>query len=184
MYCWSLAWRILSISLLACEISAIMNKVWAKFEHSLALSFFGIGMKTDLFQSCGHSYLPEFAQIHVHWVSDAIHLIFFWPLFLLPSVFPSIMVFFSESALHVRCSKYWNFSFSISPSNEYSGLISFRTDRFDLLSVQRTLKSLLQHQFFSAWPSFWTKSHILTWLLEKYSFDCRHWLNNTILSFH
>ena len=67
------------------------------------------------------------------------------PLLLLPSVFPSIKVFSSESALCIRWPKYWSFSFSISPSNEYSGLISFRTDWFDLLAVQGTLKSLLQH---------------------------------------
>ena len=62
-----------------------------------------------------------------------------------PSIFPSIRVFSSESVLHIRWPKYWSFSFSISPSNEYSGLISFRTDWFDLLAVQGTLKSLLQH---------------------------------------
>ena len=72
------------------------------------------------------------------------HLILCFPLFLLPSVFPSIRVFSSESALLIRRPKYWSFSFSISPSKEHSGLI-FRTDWFDLLAVQGTLKSLLQH---------------------------------------
>ena len=67
------------------------------------------------------------------------------PLLLLPSVFPSIRVFSNESVLHIRWPKYWHFSFSISPSNEYSGLISFRMDWFDLLAFQGTLKSLLQH---------------------------------------
>ena len=67
------------------------------------------------------------------------------PLLLPPSIFPSIRVFFSESVLHIRWPKYWNCSFSISPSNEYSGLISFRLDWLDLLAVQGTLKSLLQH---------------------------------------
>ena len=67
------------------------------------------------------------------------------PLLLPPSIFPSIRVFFNESVLHIRWSKYWSFSFSISPSNEYSGLISFRMDLLDLLAVQGTLKSLLQH---------------------------------------
>ena len=91
-------------------------------------------------------YLPELAQIHVHWVSDAIqHLILCRPLFLLPSVFPSIRVFSNEFALHTRWPKYWSFSFSIGPSNEYSVLISFRIDWFDLLAVQEILKSLLQH---------------------------------------
>ena len=72
------------------------------------------------------------------------HLILCLPL-LLPSVFPSIRVFSNASVLHIRRPKYWSFSFSISPSNEYSGLISFRMDWFDLLAVQGTLKSLLQH---------------------------------------
>ena len=67
------------------------------------------------------------------------------PLLLLPSIFSSIRVFSSELALHIRWPKYWSFSFSISPSNEYSGLISFRIDWFDLLAVQETLKSLLHH---------------------------------------
>ena len=73
------------------------------------------------------------------------HLILCCPLLLLPSVFPSIRVFSSELILHIRWPKYWSFSFSISPSNEYSGLISFRMDWADLLAVQGTLKSLLQH---------------------------------------
>ena len=73
------------------------------------------------------------------------HLILCHPPLLLPSIFPSIRVFSNESALHIRWPKYWSFSFSISPSNEYSGLISFRIDSFDLLAVQGTLKSLLQH---------------------------------------
>ena len=71
------------------------------------------------------------------------YLIFFHPLLLLPSIFPSIRVFSNESALHIRWPKYWSFSFSLSPSSEYSGLISFRIDWFDLLAVQRTLKSPL-----------------------------------------
>ena len=78
-------------------------------------------------------------------VMPSSHLILCFPLLLLPSVFPSITVFSNESALHVRWPEDWSFSFSISPSNEYSGLISFRIDRFDLLAVQGTLKSLLQH---------------------------------------
>ena len=91
-------------------------------------------------------YLLELAQIHVHQVSDAIqsshpcH-----PLLLLPSIFPSIGVFSNESAFHIRWPEYWSFSFSISPSSEYSGLISFRIDWLDLLAVQGTLNSLPQH---------------------------------------
>ena len=73
------------------------------------------------------------------------HLILCWPLLLLPSIFSSIRVFSNESVLRLRWPKYWDFSFSISPSNEYSGLISFRMDWLDLLAVQGTLKSLHQH---------------------------------------
>ena len=101
------------------------------------------------------------------------HLILCHPLLLLPSIFPSIRVFSSESALH-RWSKYWSFSFSTSPSNEYSGLISLRIDWLDLLAVQGTLKSLLQHhsskvfssttirkhQFSSTQSSLWSNAHI------------------------
>ena len=90
-------------------------------------------------------HLPELAQTQVHWVGDAICLILCCPLLLLPSTFPSIRDFSSELALHIRWPKYWKVSFSISPSNEYSGLISFRIDWFDLLAVQGTLESLLQH---------------------------------------
>ena len=90
-----------------------------------------------------HHQLPEFAQTHVHWLGDAIqHLILCHTLHL-PSIFPSIRVFSNESVPHIRWPKYW--SFSISLSNGYSGLISFRMNWLDLLAVQGTLKSLLQH---------------------------------------
>ena len=78
------------------------------------------------------------------------HLILCRPLLLLPSVFPSIRVFSNDSALRIRWPKYWSFSFSLSPSSQYSGLISFRMDWFDLLAVQGTLKSLLQHHSLKA----------------------------------
>ena len=78
------------------------------------------------------------------------HLILYCPLLLLPSIFPSISIFSNESVLSIRRQKYWSFSFSINPSNEYSGLISFRIDWFDLLAVQGTLKSLLQHHSLKA----------------------------------
>ena len=90
--------------------------------------------------------LPELAQTHVRWISDATqpsHPLF--PPSSLPSVFPRIRVFSNESALLIRWPNYWGFSFITSPSNEYSGLISFRIDWFDLLTVQGTLKSLLQY---------------------------------------
>ena len=94
----------------------------------------------------GHHQLPQLAQTHVHQVGDAIqpsHL--HRPLLLPLSIFSSIRVFSNESVLHLRWPKYWSFSFSISPSKEYSGLISFRMDWLDLFAVQGTLKSLLQH---------------------------------------
>ena len=97
------------------------------------------------------------------------HLILCHPLLLLPSIFPSIRVFSNESALLMRWPKYWSFSFDINPSNEYSGLISFR---LDLLAVQGTLRNLLQHRSSKASilrrsAFFIVNSHIYTWLLEK-----------------
>ena len=89
-----------------------------------------------------HHQLPKFTQImSIESVMPSNHLILCRPLFLLPSIFPSIRVFSDESVLCIRWPKYWSFSFSISPSNEYSGLISFRMDWLDLLAVQGTLKS-------------------------------------------
>ena len=93
-----------------------------------------------------HHQLPELTQTRsMELVMPSNHLILCRPLLLLPSVFPSIRVFYNESVLHIRWPKCWSFRFSISPSNEHSGLISYRTDRFDLLPVQGTLKSLFQH---------------------------------------
>ena len=94
-----------------------------------------------------HHQLLEFTQTHVQWVGDAIqpsHPLF-CPLLLPPSIFPGVRDFSDESVLCISWPKYWSFSFSISPSNEYSGLISFVMDWLDLLAVQGTLKSLLQH---------------------------------------
>ena len=87
----------------------------------------------------------SFKLISVESVMPSNHLILCCPLLLLPSIFPSIRVFSTESVLHIRWPKYWSISFNISPSNEYSGLISFRMDWLDLLAVQQILKSLLQH---------------------------------------
>ena len=87
--------------------------------------------------------LPRFMSIKS--VMPSNHLIFCHPLLLLPSIFPSIRVFSNELVLHIRRPKYWSFSFSISPSNEYSGLVSFRMEWLDLLVVQGTLKSLVQN---------------------------------------
>ena len=111
------------------------------------------------------------------------HLILCHPLLLLPSIFPRIRVFSNESVLHIRWPKYWSFSFNISPLNEHSGLISFTMDWLDLLAVQGTLKNLLQHhsskhQFFGSQLSFWSNSHIHTWLLEK----PQPWLDGLLLA--
>ena len=121
-----------------------------------------------------HHQLPEFIQTHTHWVSvmSSNRLILCCPLLLPPSIFPSIRILSNESVLHVRWPKYWSFSFSISPSNDYSGLISFRIDWLDLPAVQGTLKSLLQHQvqnhqFFGTQLSLRSNSHIHIWLQEK-----------------
>ena len=118
-------------------------------------------------------HLLEFSQTCVHRVSDAIqpsHPLN--PLLPLPSIFPSIRIFSSELALHIRWPKYWSFSFSISPSSEYSGLISFRIDWLDLLvskGLSRVFSSttIWKHQFFRAQPYLWSNYHIRIWLLEK-----------------
>jgi len=89
-----------------------------------------------------HNQLPEFTQTHVHWVRNTIQPSHLLSSPSLPSIFPSIRVFSSESVLHIRWPKYWSFSFNISPSNEYSGLISLRMDWLDLLAVQGTLKNI------------------------------------------
>ena len=120
-----------------------------------------------------HHQLPEFTQIHVHWVNDAIqHFILCRPLLLLPSIFPNIRDFSTESALCIRWPKYWSFSFSISPSNEYSGLISLGwTGWISLQSkgLSRVFSNttVQKHQFFSTQLSLWSNSHIHTWLLKK-----------------
>ena len=111
-----------------------------------------------------HHQLPEFTQTHVHWVGDAIQpSILCRPLLLLPSIFPSIRVFSNESVL-IRWSKYW--SFSISLSNEYSGLISFKIDWFDLCT-QGTLKSLLQHHSSKA-SILWGSAFFMVQLSHPY----------------
>ena len=100
-------------------------------------------------------------------VMPSSHFILCHPLLLLPSIVPSIRVFFNELALHIRWPKYWSFSFSISPSNEYSGLLSFRMDWLNLLAVQGTLKSLLQHH--SLTPSIlWCSDFFMVQLSHLY----------------
>ena len=119
-----------------------------------------------------HHQLPEFTQLlSIKQVIPFNHLILCRPLLLQPSIFPSIRVFSNDSVLRIRWPKYWSFSFSISPSNEHPGLISFRMDWLNHLVVQGTLKSLLQHHSSKAsifWHSaLWSNSHIHTRLLEN-----------------
>ena len=108
-------------------------------------------------------YLPKFAQTHIQSMMPSNHLILCCPLLLLPSIFPSIRVFSNESDLPIRWPKYWSFS----PSNEYSGLISFRMDWFDLLAVQKTSKSLLQHHSSKA-SILWCSAFIIVQLSHPY----------------
>ena len=115
-------------------------------QFSSVTQSFGDSMDYSMPSLPVHHQLQEFTQTHVHPIADAIQPSHpCCPLLLLPSIFPSIRVFSKESVLCIRWPKYWSFGFSISPSNEYSGLISFRMDWLDLLAVQGTLKSLLQH---------------------------------------
>ena len=124
-----------------------------------------------------HHHLPEFTQTHVHQVGDAIsHLILCHPLFLLPPIPPSIRVFSNESTLRMSWPKYWSFSFSISPSSEHQVLISFRMDWLDLLAVQGTLKSLLQHH--SSKASILRHSAFFTVQLRTSIHD--HWKNHSL----
>ena len=120
-------------------------------------------------------HLPELAQTHIHRVGDAIqHLALFHPLLLLSSMFPSIQVFSNELVLHIRWPNDWSFSISISPSNEYSRLISFRVEWFDLLAVQGTLKSP------SPTPQFKSISSLVLSLLYDPTFISIHdyWKNH------
>ena len=111
---------------------------------------------------------PWVSQTHVpEWVMACNHLIICCLLFLLPSIFPSIRVFSNESVLRIRWLEYWSFSFSISPSSEYSGLISFRVDGLILLAVQGTLRSLLQHHSSEA-SILWHSAFFIVQLSHPY----------------
>ena len=117
---------------------------------------------------CSKAGLPVHHKLmSIEWVMPSNHLILCCPLLLPPSIFPSIRVFSNESVLHSRWPKYWSFHFSISPSNEYSGLISFRMDWLDLLAVQGTLKSLLQHHT-SKESILWCSAFFIVQLSHQY----------------
>ena len=100
-------------------------------------------------------------------VMSSSHLILCCPFLLLPSIFPINRIFSNESALHIRWPKYWSFGFNISPSSEYSGFISFRIDCFNLLAVQKTLRSLLQHHYSNA-SIFWLSAFLMVQLSHLY----------------
>ena len=124
--------------------------------------------------SITNSRIPP-TPMSIESVMPSNHLILCRPFLLLPSIFPSIGVFSNESALRIRWPKYWNFSFNISPSTEYSGLISLRTDWLDLLAVQGTLKSFLQHRSSKA-SLLWHSAFFIVQLLHPkiyiYYFNC------------
>ena len=149
--------------------------MWIEFSCSVATSYLTLCNPLDC-STPGFPVLHHYQSLlkftSIESVMPSNHLILCHPLLLLPSIFPSIRAFSNELALQIRWPKYWSFSFSISPSNEYSGLISSRIDWCDLLAVQETLKSLLQHhnwrrQFFGSQPSLWSKPPSIHGWLEK-----------------
>ena len=123
-----------------------------------------------------HHQLPSLLNLmSIESVRPSNHLILCRPLLFLPSIFPSNRVFSNESALHIRWSNHWSFSFSISASNEHSGLISFKVDWFDLLVVQGTLKSLLQHHSSKA-SILWHSAFFIVQLTSIHD----HWKNHSL----
>ena len=158
----------------------LLNSVWQALVtvlHSLShVQLFvtpcTAACQASLFFTMSQSLLKH---MYIESVMPFNHLILFCSLLLLPSIFPRIRIFSNESALCIRWPKYWSFSLIISPSNECSGLISFRIDWFDLLTVPGTLKHLLLHHISKASilqhsATTWSNSHICTWLLEKPQF--------------
>ena len=142
-----------------CSVLKLCSSLWDPTHRS---------MPDPLSFSISQSLL-RFMSIESMMLSD--HLTLYHPLLLVPSIFPSIRVFSNELALHIRWPKCWCFSFSIRPSSEYSGLISFRMDWIDLahqgLSRVFSSTTVWKHQFFSTQPSLWSSCHICMWLLEK-----------------
>ena len=161
------------------QLIYMKSKYWLIVHHhfSLLQSFSHVQLFTTPWTtacqaslSISNSQSPH-KPMSIESVMPSNHLTLCCPLLLLPSIFPSIRVFSNESALHIRWPKYWSRSFNISPSNEHPGLISFRMDWLDLLAVQGTLKSLLQHHSSKAsifqHSAFFTVQLFHTWLLEK-----------------
>ena len=147
-------------------VSTRIEKCCYSITQSFSTLWYPMDLSTPGFSDFHH--IPEFAQTHVHWISIlSNHIILCCPLLLLPSIFPSIRYFFSELALYIRWPKKWDFSVSISSSNEYSGLISFRIDWFDLLAVQWTLKSVLQNYNLKA-SITWCSAFLMVQLSHPY----------------
>ena len=155
------------------KILYTLNFISVQFIHLVMSSSWWLhGLQHTLSVTNSQSLLK---LMSIESVMPSSHLILCCPLLLLPSIFPSIRVFSNESVLHIRWPKCWSFSFSISPSNEYSGLISFRIDWFDLLTVQGNLKSLLQHHS--------SKASILrcsTFFIVQLSHPCSYWKNHSL----
>ena len=147
-----------------CRVFVVVQSEWRVFVAVQSLSHVWL-FATPWTVACQATLSFTMSQsllkfMYIESVMPSNHLILYHPLLLLPSVFPSIRALSNELALRIRWPKYWSFSFSISPSNEYSGLISFRIDWFDLLAVQGTLKSLLQYH--SSKASIFQHSAIFT----------------------
>ena len=143
-----------------------------QFSHSvMSNSLRSHGLQCSSLSSTNSWSLLNLMSIEAMMPSN--HLILCHPLLLLPSIFPSIRVFFKELALHIRWPKYWSFCFSISPSNEYSGLIYFRIDWLDLLAVHGTLKTLLQHHSLKA-SILWHSAFFMVQLSSIYNYWKNH----------
>ena len=148
--------------MVAVVILQLLSPVW----------LFATPQNADTRLSCPSPSPSLLKFMSIELVMSSNYLILCRTLFLLPSVFPRIKIFADEITLCISWPKYWSFSFNISPSNEYSGLISFGIDWYDLLTVQENLKSPLRHHNSKAsilclQPSLWSNSHICTWPLEK-----------------
>ena len=149
------------------------STIWWYFQFSSVQSLSSVWLFATPWTAACQASLSIFNSwsllklMSIELVMPSNHLIVYHPLLLLPSIFPSIRVFSDESALHIQWPKYWSFSFSISPSNEYSGLISSSIDWFDLLAVQGTLSSILQHHSSKA-SILWHSAFFMVQLSHPY----------------
>ena len=166
------------------QFRSVLNDDWTKHSPPLGVSFLNCfpllfnrpvmsDSATPRTAACQTSHLPKFAQVHIHCIGDTIQLSHpLMPSSPSPSLFPYIRVFSNESTVCIRWQNYWSFSFNIRPSNEYSGLISFKTDWFDLLAVQElsgvfSSTTVWKHQLFGTLPSLQSSSHNHMWPLGR-----------------